>query len=44
MTVNQGGQHLNTIRTIGEHEQDTPVILHRHVSNIELIWIFSIVG
>jgi hypothetical protein len=20
MTVNQGGQHLNTMRTIGEHE------------------------
>ena len=44
MTVNQGGHHLNTMRTIGEHEQDTPVILQRHVSNIELIWIFSIVG
>jgi hypothetical protein len=34
MTVNQGGQHLNIIRTIGEHEQDTPVILQRHVSTI----------
>jgi hypothetical protein len=34
MTVNQGGQRLNTMRTIGEHEQDTPVILQRHVSNI----------
>jgi hypothetical protein len=30
-------QHLNTMRTIGDHEQDTPVILQRHVSNIELI-------
>jgi hypothetical protein len=37
MIVNQGGQHLNTMRTIGDHEQDTPVILQRHVSNIELI-------
>jgi hypothetical protein len=37
MTVNQGGQHLNTMRTIDDHEQDTPVILQRHVSNIELI-------
>jgi hypothetical protein len=37
MTINQGGQHLNTMRTIGDHEQDTPVILQRHVSNIELI-------
>jgi hypothetical protein len=37
MTVDQGGQHLNTMRTIGDHEQDTPVILQRHVSNIELI-------
>jgi hypothetical protein len=37
MIVTQGGQHLNTMRTIGDHEQDTPVILQRHVSNIELI-------
>jgi|SRR5690242_17902192 hypothetical protein len=37
MTVTEGGQHLNTMRTIGDHEQDTPVILQRHVSNIELI-------
>jgi hypothetical protein len=34
MTVNQGGQHLNIMRTIGEHEQDTPMILQRHVSII----------
>ena len=34
MTMNQGGQHLNTMHTIGEHEQDTPVILQRHVSTI----------
>jgi hypothetical protein len=34
MTINQGGQQLTTMRTIGEHEQDTPVILQRHVSTI----------
>ena len=34
MAINQGGQQLTTMRTIGEHEQDTPVILQRHVSNI----------
>jgi hypothetical protein len=34
MTINQGGQQLTTMRTIGEHERDTPVILQRHVSTI----------
>jgi hypothetical protein len=34
MAINQGGQHLTTMRTIGEHEQDTPVILQRHVSTL----------
>jgi hypothetical protein len=34
MTINQGGQQLTTMRTIGEHEQDTPVIPQRHVSTI----------
>jgi hypothetical protein len=34
MTINQGGQQLTTMRTIGEHEQDTPVILQRHVSTL----------
>jgi hypothetical protein len=34
MAINQGGQQLTTMRTIGEHEQDTPVILQRHVSTI----------
>jgi hypothetical protein len=34
MTMNQGGQQLPTMRTIGEHEHDTPVILQRHVSTI----------
>jgi hypothetical protein len=34
MAINQVGQHLTTMRTIGEHEQDTPVILQRHVSTL----------
>jgi hypothetical protein len=34
MAINQGGQQLTTMRTIGEHEQDTPVILQRHVSTL----------
>jgi hypothetical protein len=34
MAINQGGQQLTTMRTIGEHEQDTPVILQRHVTTL----------
>jgi hypothetical protein len=34
MTINQGGHQLTIMRTIGEHEQDTPVILQRHVSTL----------
>lgn len=34
MAINQRGHHLTTMRTIGEHEQDTPIILQRHVSTL----------
>jgi hypothetical protein len=34
MDINQGGHQLTIIRAIGEHEQDTPVILQRHVSTL----------
>jgi hypothetical protein len=34
MAINQGGQQLSTMQTIGEHEQDTLVILQRHVSTL----------
>jgi hypothetical protein len=34
MAINQGGQQLTTMRTIGEHEQDILVILQRHVSTL----------
>jgi hypothetical protein len=34
MAINQGGQKLTTMQTIGEHEQDTPVILQRHVNTL----------
>ena len=34
MAINQGGHQLSTMQTIGEHEQDTLVILQRYVSSL----------
>lgn len=35
MAIDQGEEHLHTMRTIGEHEHDTPLILQSHVSVVE---------